>query len=112
MRWNMRAEVSLCGLLLAFEFGSRSEPEFVASTVRPARMVPQPICLFADHLFILVHVPFSRRWRSHHYAEIACLFRRRSTQSSTHRSPPHDCFARDQLPFSADGRYPASAVLL
>jgi hypothetical protein len=36
MRGNMRAEVSLSCLLLAFEFGSRSEPEFVASTVRPA----------------------------------------------------------------------------
>jgi hypothetical protein len=45
----MRAEVSLCGLLLAFEFGSRSEPEFVASTVRPAR------------LFIFVHVLFSKQ---------------------------------------------------
>src|SRR5580700_10472773 len=61
---NMRAEVSLSCLLLAFEFGSCSEPEFVASAVRPARMVPQPIGLFADHLFILVHVMFSKQWRS------------------------------------------------
>jgi hypothetical protein len=45
-------------LLLAFEFGSCSEPEFVASTDRPARMVPQLIGLFADLLFIHVHVMF------------------------------------------------------
>jgi hypothetical protein len=59
-RGNMRAEVSLSCLLLAFEFGSRREPEFLASTVRSARMVPELIGLFADHLFILVHVMFSR----------------------------------------------------
>src|ERR1700720_2016819 len=60
MRGNMRAEVSLSCLLLAFEFGSRSEPEFVASTVRPARIVPKLIRLCADHLFIRVHVMFSK----------------------------------------------------
>ena len=61
MRGNMCAEVSLSCLLPAVEFGSRSEPEFVASTVRPARMVPQLIGLFADHLFIRVHVMFSKQ---------------------------------------------------
>ena len=55
---NMRAEVSLSCPLLAFEFGFRSEPEFVASTVRPTRKVPQLIGLFADHLFSRVHVCF------------------------------------------------------
>jgi hypothetical protein len=60
----MRAEVSHSCLLFAFGFGSRSEPEFVASTVRPARMVPQLIGLFTDHLFILVHVLLSKQWRS------------------------------------------------
>ena len=61
MRGNMRAEVSLSCLLPAFAFGSCSEPEFIASTVRPACMVPQPIGLFADHLFIRVHVMFSKQ---------------------------------------------------
>jgi hypothetical protein len=57
----MCAEVFLTFLLPAFEFGSRSEPEFVASTVRPTRIVSQLIGLFADHLFICVHVLFSKQ---------------------------------------------------
>ena len=61
MRGDMRAVVSLSCLLFAFEFGSRSKPEFVASTIRPARMVPQLIGLFADRLFIRAHVMFSRQ---------------------------------------------------
>jgi hypothetical protein len=67
MRGNMRAAVSRSCLLLAFELGCRSEPEFVGSTVRPARMV-------AHHLFIFVHVMCSKRPRSLRYHEILGLF--------------------------------------
>ena len=73
MLGNIRAAVSLSCFLLAFEFGSRSEPEFVASTIRPARMVPQLIGLFADHLFICVHVMFPKD-SARLYVEISCLF--------------------------------------
>ena len=45
-------------LLPTFEFGYRGEPEFFASTVRPARMVPQLVGLFAGRLFIIVRVLF------------------------------------------------------
>ena len=53
---NMRAEVRLFCPLFAFEFGFRSEPELVASTVRPARIIPQLMGAFADPLFICIHV--------------------------------------------------------
>src|SRR5580693_8258600 len=80
MRGNMRAEVSLSCLLPAFEFGSRREPEFVASTVRPASMVPQLIGLFADHLFIHVHVMFSKQMALASQAEANGSHQRSSTR--------------------------------
>jgi hypothetical protein len=45
-----RAQPPLSPPRLPFEFGFRSEPEFIASTVWPARLVPQFIGPLADHL--------------------------------------------------------------
>ena len=48
----------LSRLLPAFQFNSCCEPEFVASTVRPARLLPQLIGQFADHFFHGAHALF------------------------------------------------------
>ena len=73
---GLRSEASLSCPLFAFEFGFRSEPEFVASTVRPARIVSQLMRAFADPLFISIHVMASSLNReamslSPHYVDVA-----------------------------------------
>ena len=52
---DRRARLCLSRLLLDFEFGFRSEPEFEASIIRPARLLPQLIGPLADHLFAGAH---------------------------------------------------------
>ena len=54
-RRNKRVRLPLSRLLLDFEFGSRSEPEFEASINRRARMFPQLIRPFSDPLFDGAH---------------------------------------------------------
>src|SRR5208337_3163304 len=53
-----RDQPSLSRLLLGFEFGFGSEPKFIASTVRPARPVPQLIRPQADRPFAGAHALF------------------------------------------------------
>jgi len=53
---DRRARLCLSPLLPAFGFESCCEPEFVASTIRPARLLPQFIGQFADDFLHVSHV--------------------------------------------------------
>ena len=52
---SKRDQPSFSRLLLGFEFGFGGKPEFIASTVRPARTAPQLICPLSDNLLAGVH---------------------------------------------------------
>src|SRR5208283_3081231 len=55
---DRRAQLCVSRLLPAFQFDSCCESEFVASTVRPARLFPQLIGQFAYHFFHGAHALF------------------------------------------------------
>jgi len=58
---DRRAWLCLSRLLPAFGFEFGCEPEFVASTVRPARLLPRLVGEFAGHLFHVAHALFPPR---------------------------------------------------
>ncbi len=56
IRRPANAGLFLARPLLAFEFGFRGKPEFLAASLWPSRLVPQLIGALADSLFLGIHV--------------------------------------------------------